>query len=120
MERQTRVSIVSFVLIFFFVILHNLVFAAFGFEDPVSFLLAVAALFTFFASVLYNTYTHLRRGKPKDLWKIGFIGFSGMLGFFASRTGLYGLFGFFGFFGMRKEIIQGFSLHKVFKYSSKK
>lgn len=58
----------------------------------------------FVISMLVNIFTYLRNGKPKDLWKLGFIGIIGFLGFLPGfGQGFFGLYGFYGFFGFKNS-----------------
>jgi len=82
------------------VILHNAISAYFKIEEPVFFILTFAFLLSFVISVIYNTISYIKKGEPRDLWKIGFLGLFGLIGLIAS-PGFYGLFGLFGFFGAR-------------------
>jgi hypothetical protein len=103
-EKQTKTTyllIASFVI---GVIIHNFYYAIFGREDIVFFFLSLGLFLGFLLSIIYNTFTFLRKGKPKDWWKVGFLGFLGLVGFFPNfGPKFYGLYGFFGLFGFRKK-----------------
>lgn len=82
------------------VILHNAISAYFKIEEPVFFIFTFAFLLSFVISVICNTISYIKKGEPRDLWKIGFLGLFGLIGLVAS-PGFYGLFGLFGFLGAR-------------------
>jgi hypothetical protein len=100
MEKETKITYLLFGLIILFIILHNAFSAFFKTEEPVSFILTLVFTLGFAISVIYNTITCIRKGEPKDLWKLGWLGLLGLSGLVGS-TGLYGFFGFFGFFGAK-------------------
>lgn len=84
------------------IILHNAFYGLFKIEEPVFFVLTFAFIFGFAVSVTINTISYIRKGEPKDLWKIGFIGLFGLIGLLPQFSpGFFGLFGLFGFFGAR-------------------
>lgn len=104
MEKQTKVSylLLGFFILFGFI--HNFVYALFSLEEPVFFSLSLLSFFAFLGSIIYSLITYFRKGRPKDIWKLGWLGLLGLLGF-SSRFGtrFYGLYGFFGFFGLKKK-----------------
>jgi hypothetical membrane protein len=100
MEKQTKITYVLFGLSILSVILHNAISAYFQTEEPVFFVLTFAFLLSFVISVIYSTISYIRKGEPKDLWKLGFLGLFGLVGLVAS-PGFYGLFGLCGFFGAK-------------------
>jgi len=100
MEKQTKITYVLFGLSILSVILHNAISAYFKIEEPVFFILTLVFVLGFAISVIYNLINYVRKGEPRDLWKLGWIGLFGLLGLVGS-VGLYGFFGFFGFFGAK-------------------
>ena len=56
MKNLLKRPAVFFVLFVFFVIAHNLVYAVFGFEEPVFFLLSLASLFLFVLSFILKLF----------------------------------------------------------------
>lgn len=103
MEKQTKISCWLFSLVLLLSILHNAVFGLFRIEEPVFFILALMFAFGFAVSVIYNTATYIKKGRPRDLWKIGFIGLFGLIGLWPKfGAGFYGFFAFFAFFGLKK------------------
>ncbi len=82
------------------VILHNVISAYSGTEEAVFFILTFVFLIAFVTSILWSTASYIRKGEPKDLWKLGFLGLFGLVGLVAS-PGFFGLFGLFGFFGAK-------------------
>lgn len=102
MSKQVKLSYLLFVLAIIFSILHNLIYALFKFEEPVFFILVLLSFLGFFVSIIYNLITYITKGKPKDLWKLGWLGLFGLVGLIPGfRCGLFGFFGFFGFFGAK-------------------
>jgi hypothetical protein len=103
--RMTKRIILCYVLIVLsalFAVLHNILSAAQNGEDVLFFVLTLVFTVGFVASVLYCTVSYIKKGEPKDLWKLGWIGLLGLLGLVPQLTyGLFGFFGFFGFFGAR-------------------
>ena len=100
MTKQTKITYVLFGLSILSVILHNAISAYFKIEEPIFFVLTFTFLLSFVISVIYYTVSYVKKGEPKDLWKIGFLGLFGLIGLIAS-PGFYGLFGLLGFFGAR-------------------
>lgn len=100
MTKQIKITYVLFGLSILSVILHNAISAYFKIEEPVFFVLIFVFLLSFVISVIYSTISYIKKGEPKDLWKLGWIGVFGLLGLVGS-AGLYGFFGFFGFFGAK-------------------
>lgn len=104
MEKQTKVtfwmiggSIVSS-------IFHNFVYGAFGVEEPLFFLLGLGLFLGFLVSVVYNVFTYRTKGKPKDLWKLGWLGLLGLLGALPGFTkGFFAFYAFFGFYGLERK-----------------
>ena len=102
MEKQTKITYILFSLATLFVVLHNAFYGFFKVEEPVFFVLALISILAFFISVFKNTFSYIKRGEPKDLWKLGFLGLFGLIGL-VTNPGLYGFFGFFGFFGLKRR-----------------
>ncbi len=100
MEKQTKIIYLLFGLSILSVVLHNAFYGLFQIEEPVFFILTFVFTLGFIISVIYNTITHVKRGEPEDLWKLGWLGLFGLIGFFTS-PGFYGLFGLLGFFGAK-------------------
>jgi len=101
MEKRTKITYYLFFSFVLFSILHNALFLFLEFQEKISFFIG---LFSFFAFLLYlvaGTIIHVKKGKPKDWWKIGFLGFIGLFGFIPQFGpiffGFYFLFGFYGF-----------------------
>lgn len=102
MEKQTKITYLLFGLTILSIILHNAFYGLFEIEERVFFSLTFAFIFGFVISVVNNTFTYIRKGEPKDLWKIGFLGLLGLIGLFPQFSpGFFGLFGLFGFFGAK-------------------
>lgn len=87
------------------IILHNAISAYFKIEEPVFFILTFVFFLSFVISVIYSTVSCIKKGEPRDLWKLGWIGLFGLLGL-AGSPGLYGFFGFFGFLGAKRWKMQ--------------
>jgi len=100
MEKQTKITYILVGLSVLSVILHNAFYGLFKIEEPVFFILTFVFAISFVISVIYYTISYIKKGEPRDLWKIGFLGLFGLIGLIAS-PGFYGLFGLFGFFGAR-------------------
>lgn len=104
MEKQTKISFRLLGLAVVLAILHNAVYGFFGVEEPVFFSLALLLFLAFLVSLGFNIFTYIRKGKPKDLWKLGWLGLLGLVGFLPNfGPGFYGLYGFFALFGLRKK-----------------
>jgi Mn2+/Fe2+ NRAMP family transporter len=100
MEKQTKISYILVGLSILSVVLHNAFYGFFKIEEAVFFILTFVFAISFVVSVIYSTISYFKKGKPKDLWKLGFLGLLGLLGLVAT-PGFYGFFGFFGSFGAR-------------------
>lgn len=101
-EKQTGISYLLLVLALAAGFLHNAVYGLFLVEEPIFFSLTLLLALVFIISIGYNTYTHIRKGKPKDLWRLGWLGIMGLVGFLPSfGPGFFGLYGFFAFFGLK-------------------
>jgi hypothetical protein len=97
MEKQTKITYLLAILLVFVSIFQKEVFKL---EEP--FILIFPFAFGFVLSVIQNTFSYFRKGKPKDLWKIGFIAFFGLIGLLPGFSyGFFGFFGLIGFFGAR-------------------
>lgn len=103
MEKQTKITYWTLAIAIFSAILHNLIFALTGIEEAVFFFLTLIAALGFAISVVYNIILHRTKGKPKDIWKLGFLGLVGLIGLIPKFTGFFGFFGFFAFFGLRNN-----------------
>ncbi|MFC1612323.1 hypothetical protein ACFL29_00535 [Patescibacteria group bacterium] len=102
MQKETKITYWLFGLSIFFVIFHNLLSGLIKAEEAVSFLWAIAFIAAFIISVIYNTTLYITKGKPVDIYKLGFLGLLGLIGLIPQfGPGLFGFFGFFGFFGAR-------------------
>lgn len=103
MEKQTKLSYWLIVSSIICATLHNLTYGLLGIEEPIFFLLTLLFFFAFIVSVVYNIFTYIKEGEPKDLWKLGWLGLFGPLGFIPRfGASFYGLYGFFAFFGLEK------------------
>jgi len=95
MKKLTKTSYWLLVATIAGIILHNVIFAIFHWEEPFFFVLGILLALSFFVSILYNLYSYLRYKKPKDVWKLGFIG---LLGLIALLPGFgYGFYGFLSY-----------------------
>lgn len=95
MEKQTKISytLLALYIAAFILSIYSEMFAV----------AALVLLVLFFLSLLFNVFMYLRTGKPKDVWKFGWIGFLGFLGFVPGLgVAFFGLYGFYGFFGFKK------------------
>jgi len=100
MEKQVKIIYILVGLSILSVILHNVIYGLFKTEEPVFFILTFVFTISFVVSVIYSTISYFKKGKPRDLWKLGFLGLLGLFGLVAI-PGFYGFFAFFGFFGAR-------------------
>lgn len=104
MQKQTKISYWLFGLSILSAILHNAIYGVLEVEEPVFIILTLVLALGFVVSVVYNIITYKTKGRPKDLWRIGFIGLFGLIGLIPQfGPGFYGFFGFFGFFGLRRR-----------------
>lgn len=104
MEKQTKISFGLLALSIVLAVLHNALYGLIGIEEPVFFSLTLLLALAFVISLAYNIFTYSQKGKPKDLWKIGWLGLLGLIGLLPRfGPGFYGLYGFFGFFGLKKN-----------------
>jgi hypothetical protein len=102
MEKQTKITYILFGLVVFSILLHNAFYGLFKIEEPVFFTLTFVFVLGLVVSVIYNTIIHIKRGEPKDLWKLGWIGLFGLVGLIPGVSyGFFGFFVFFGFFGAK-------------------
>lgn len=106
MEKQTQIS---YTLAGLYVILKILRAPGVNILDPKDYNLAnfvglasTVLLALFIISVFYNVITYIKKDKPKDLWKLGWLGFVGLLGLFIA-PGLSVLSPFLGFFGLMRK-----------------
>ncbi len=107
MEKQTQLSYLLAGLYILSKFLHNPYYSIFGsgdYEIAKIFLLIFDAVWILFGiSVLYNVITYIKKGKPQDLWKLGWLGFIGLLGLIII-PGISVLSVFMGFFGLKKTL----------------
>jgi len=102
-ERQTAVSFALAGLAMLALLSHEFFVAVFELQNALMFPLLIIYVFAFPASLVYNVYTYKQTGKPRDLWKTGFLGLFGILGALPGlEVGFYGFFGLFAFFGLKK------------------
>ena len=99
MEKQTKTTYLLVILLIFASIFQKEVFK---FEEPASFVLIFPFAFGFVLSVIQNTFSYIRKGKPKDLWTLGFMAIFGFIGLLPGFSyGFFGFFGLIGFFGAK-------------------
>jgi len=99
MEKQTKITYLLATLLIFVFIFQKEVFKL---GEPASFFLIFPFAFGFVLSVIQNTFSYFRKGKPKDLWTLGFMGIFGLIGLFPGFSyGFFGFFGLIGFFGAK-------------------
>jgi len=104
MEKQTKLSYYLLASSIISSVLHNVVYGLFGVEEAIFFSLTLLLALAFIISIFYNIFTYIKNGKPKDLWKLGWLGLLGLIGFLPNfGPGFYGFYGFFGFFGLKKK-----------------
>jgi hypothetical protein len=103
MSKQVLTTYLLLILAILSVIVHNFFYAFFQVEEAVFFNLALLLILGFVVSIVYNFIVYTKRGKPKDLWKLGWLGLFGLLGLIPGfGFGFLGFFGFFGFLGQKK------------------
>lgn len=106
MEKQTQISYLLFGLYVLSKFLHNPIYSIFSQADYNKvkiFVLIFNFVFVLFViSILFNVITYVKKGEPKDLWKLGWIGFLGLLGLFFI-PGVSAVSSLLGFFGLRKS-----------------
>ena len=83
------------------VFIHNGINAVFGIEEAVFFFVSLILILAFWVAVVYAVVLYLNRGKPKDIWKLGWLGALGVLSIFAPPMIVF--YGFFAFFGVKKD-----------------
>ena len=71
MEKGTKLTYLLLVTAILSSVLHNLVSACLGIEEPVFFFLTLIAAAAFLVSIPVNLYTYKTKGRPKDLWRLG-------------------------------------------------
>lgn len=104
MEKQTKLPFIFIISTIISSILHNFIYGLFGIEEPVFFFLTLVLLSAFIISTVYNVFTYIRYGKPKDIWKLGWLGLFGLIGLIPTfGPGLYAFFGFYAFFGLKRK-----------------
>lgn len=105
MEKQTLITFVLLVLGAVSIILHNLLSVMLDKEEAISFFFGIILMSLFILSVFYNIWTLSRSGRPKDIWKLGYIAFLGLLGIIPNfNFGFFGFLGFLGFFTFKNQI----------------
>lgn len=65
MAKQIKISFLLLGLAVFFSVLHNMVYALFGVEEPVFFSLTLLLFLAFVVSIPYNIFVCIRRKKTK-------------------------------------------------------
>lgn len=81
MKKGTKITYWLFFSFLLFTLIHNLMSAVWGIEEATFFLLALLSLAGFLISVIVNLIAFLCKGKPNDIWKLGYLGIFGILGF---------------------------------------
>ena len=99
MEKQTKITFILFVITVVSAFVHNIFYMIFRFEEPIFFSLTIAGALAFAGSVVYNIILYRTRGKPEDIWKLGFLGLVGLLGLIPEFTGFFGFLAFLVFLG---------------------
>ncbi len=102
MEKQTKITYILLGLSVFSVLFHNLIYTEFGVQEPVFFFVACVAALAFLVSVGGDLFLYSRKGRPKDIWKLGYIGLIGVLGGVTGVLAFTAFFAFFAFFGFKK------------------
>jgi len=103
MEKQTKISYWLMAGAIISAVLHNAIYGLFNVEKPVFFILTLLLVLAFAVLVVYNTITYIKKGVPKDLWKLGWLGLLGLIGLIPGfGPGFYGFFGFYAFFGLNR------------------
>lgn len=82
-------------------IIHTLIFTFTGYEEPTLFFLTFILIASFLIAVIYDITTFLNQGKPKDLWKLGWLGVLGSLSLWLWPMVFF--YVFFAFFGLNKK-----------------
>lgn len=102
MEKQTKTTFYLLGSAVFAVLFHNLIYELFGVEEPVFFSLALLLALVFVVSVAADVYSYLNKGKPKDIWKLGWLGLLGLFGAITGNLAFTAFYVFFAFFGFKK------------------
>lgn len=97
MEKQTKITYLLAILLIFIFIFQKEVFKL---GESASFILIFPFALGFVLSIIQNTFSYIRKGKPKDLWTLGFMGIFGLIGLFPGFS--YGFFGLIAFFRSEK------------------
>lgn len=95
MSKQLKISFILIIITLVLGISNNFLFT------PILLTLSLITAAAFFISIGYNTIMYVRKNKPEDIWKLGWLGFLGFLGII--NSGFFGFLGFFGFFGNRPK-----------------
>ena len=104
MEKPTKITYLLFGSFLGGALIHNGIAAVFGAEEPVFFLVSLLSGLGFVGSVFYNLFTRIKKGVPKDIWKLGWLGFFGITSLACSQCpGLLLSFLFWGFFFFKKK-----------------
>ncbi len=104
METQTKIS-------YLLAILYIIVGILYGVGYYMVSSIIQLLFFAFVASVFYNVVTFIKKDKPRDLWKLGWLGFVGLLAPFVSPyifgfqaiSGFFQLSIFLGLFGFYRK-----------------
>jgi len=97
MEKQTKITYLLAILLILAFIFQKEVFKL---ENP--FILIFPFALGFVLSVIQNTFSYIKKGKPKDLWTLGFMAAFGFIGLLPGFSyGFFGFFGLVGFFGAK-------------------
>lgn len=100
MEKRTKLLYALFGTAVLSAILHNVVSGVLGSEEAVLFTLTLLSGAAFVVLAVASAVSSVRSGKPKDLWKVGWLGLFGFVGLIpGSSPKLCYLFVLFGFFG---------------------
>ena len=104
MEKPTKITFGLILGSILSAILHNLVYGLFGSEEAFFFLLCLGLFLGFLVAVVYNVFTYRTRGKPKDLWRLGWLGVLGLIGALPGFKKVFSAFyAFFGFYGLKRK-----------------
>jgi len=82
-------------------IVYSLIYAFTGYREPTLFFLIFILLASFLLAVISDIITYLNQGKPKDLWKLGWLGVLGGLSLWVWPMVFF--YVFFAFFGLKRK-----------------